>query len=65
MLHIIRFWDLSRRSPIPVAIDFLVANSLPDAIAKATKQRSLLKKRLRCRIGYDVVDGAGHRCQMW
>jgi hypothetical protein len=65
MTHLVRFWDKSRCAPIPVAIDFLTAGSLPEAIEKAAKRQRALKKKHRCRIGYDIQDDAGHRCQVW
>ena len=53
-------------SPIPVAIDFLIAESLSDAVDKAAKRLPILKKKYRGdRIGYVIEDEAGHTCRIW
>jgi hypothetical protein len=41
---------------MPVAIDFLQVESLPDAIAKATERMRVLKKKYRARIGCRIED---------
>jgi len=65
MTHLVRFWDRSRCAPIPVAVDFLMADSLLEAVEKAAKRVRVLKKKHRCSIGYDIEDDAGHRCRVW
>jgi hypothetical protein len=66
MRHLVKFWDRSRASPIPTAIDFLVADSLPDAVDKAAKRLRILKKKHRGgRVVYAIEDEAGHTCRTW
>jgi len=42
-----------------------MADSLPEAVERAGKRVRVLKKKHRCRIGYDIQDDAGHRFQVW
>jgi hypothetical protein len=66
MRHLVKFWDRSRASPFPVAIDFLVADSLSDAVDKAAKRLPTLKKKYRGdRVVYAIEDAAGHICRTW
>ena len=66
MKHLVKFWDKSRVSPIPVAIDFLIAESLSDAVDQAGQRLPILKKKYRGdRIGYAIEDEAGHSCRIW
>jgi hypothetical protein len=65
MRHLVKFWDKSRPSPIPVAIDFLVAESLSDAVDKAAKRLRMKKKYRGDRVGYAIEDEAGHTCRTW
>jgi hypothetical protein len=66
MKHLVKFWDKSRASPIPVAVDFLIAASLSDAVDKATMRLPILKKKYGGdRIGYAIEDEAGHICRIW
>jgi len=61
----VKFWDRSRSCPIPVAIDYLHAETLPDAIAKARERMRVLKKKYRVRVGYSIEDEYGHSCRSW
>ena len=45
MKHTIKFWDTSRASPIPVAIDFLFAETLSEAAREAAKRLHILKNK--------------------
>ena len=65
MTHTVKFWDKSRRTPSPVAIDFLAAESLSDAVAKAAKRLRILKKKYGGRLGYRIEDEAGHTFRSW
>jgi hypothetical protein len=61
----VKFWDRSRLYPIPVAIDFLVAETLPDAIMKATERVRALKRKHRAPVGYSIEDERGHSLRSW
>lgn len=65
MRHLVKFWDRSRGSPAPVAIDFLAAESLSEAIDKAGKRLRVLKEKYGGRVGYGIEDEAGHTCRTW
>ena len=65
MTSTVKFWDRSRLYPIPVAIDFLVAETLPDAVMKATERMRILKKKYRARVGYSIEDESGHSLRSW
>ena len=65
MRHTVKFWDKSRGAPTPVAIDFLAAESLSDAIDKAAKRLRVLNDKYGDRIGYGIEDEAGHACRTW
>jgi len=65
MRHLVKFWGNDRGTPIPVAIDFLAAESLPDAIDKAEKRLRILKKKHGYRVGFVIEDDAGHACRTW
>jgi hypothetical protein len=65
MRHLVKFWDKSRSSPIPVAIDFLTAVSLSDAVNKAAERLRVLKEKYGDRVGYRIEDEAGHTCRSW
>ena len=64
-MHVVKFWDTSRRPLGPVAIDFLAADSLSDAVAKAGKRLRILKKKYRGRVGYRIEDNMGHVFRSW
>ena len=65
MKHTVKFWDTSRASPIPVAIDFLFAETLSDAVREATKRLHILKYKYPGRVAYVIEDEAGHVCRAW
>jgi hypothetical protein len=65
MRHLVKFWDKSRVAPIPVAIDFLDAESLSDALEKAAKRLRVLNEKYGGRVGYGIEDEAGHTCRIW
>jgi hypothetical protein len=65
MRHLVKFWDRSRSDPIPVAIDFLAAESLSDAMDKAGRRLPVLKKRYGDNVGFGIEDEAGHTCRTW
>jgi hypothetical protein len=65
MKHIVKFWDTSRASP-PVAIDFLFAETLSDAVREAAKRLHILKKKYPgYRVAYAIEDDSGHACRAW
>jgi hypothetical protein len=63
--HVVKFWDASRHTPGPIAIDFLAADSLSDALAQATTRLVTLKKKYGRRVGYRIEDAAGHIFRSW
>ena len=63
--HVVKFWDTSRRAPGPIAIDFLAADSLPEALAQAATRLGTLKKKYGRRVGYRIEDAAGHIFRSW
>jgi hypothetical protein len=66
MKHTVKFWDRSRATPIPVAIDFLFAETLSDAVREAAKRLHVLK--IKCpgdKVTYAIEDEAGHVCRAW
>jgi hypothetical protein len=65
MKHTVKFWDTSRASPIPVAIDFLFAETLSDAVREAAKRLHILKNKYPSRVAYAIEDEAGHVCRAW
>jgi hypothetical protein len=66
MKHTVKFWDTSRAAPIPVAIDFLFAETLSDAVREAAKRLHILKNKYPgYRVGYAIEDEAGHVCRAW
>ena len=60
MRHTVKFWNKSRCTPDSVAIDFLAAESLSDAVAKAAKRLRILKMKYGERVVYRIEDEAGH-----
>ena len=58
--HVVKFWDTSRHTPGPIAIDFLAADSLSEALAHAATRLVTLKKKYGRRVGYRIEDAAGH-----
>ena len=66
MEHTIKFQDTSRASPIPVAIDFLFAETLSEAAREAAKRLHILKNKYPgLRVAYVIEDEAGHVCRSW
>jgi hypothetical protein len=65
MRHFVKYWDKSRGSPIPVAIDFLAAESLSDAAEMAAKRLRDLNEKYGARVGFCIEDEAGHSCRTW
>ncbi len=63
--HVVKFWDTSRHTPGPIAIDFLAADSLSEALAQASTRLVILKKKYGRRIGYRIEDAAGHIFRSW
>ena len=63
--HTVKFWDTSRTSPIPVAIDFLFAETLSEAVREAAKGLHILKNKYPGRVAYVIEDEAGHVCRAW
>jgi hypothetical protein len=63
--HVVKFWDTSRHTPGPIAIDFLAADSLPEALAQAATRLGTLKKKYGRRVGYRIEDAAGHIFRSW
>jgi hypothetical protein len=49
-----------------VAIDFLFAETLSDAVREAAKRLQILKNKYPgYRMGYAIEDEAGHVCRAW
>ena len=66
MRHTVKFWDTSRASPIPVAIDFLFAETLSEAAREAAKRLHILRNKYPgYRVGYAIEDEAGHVYRAW
>ncbi len=63
--HVVKFWDTSRHTPGPIAIDFLAADSLSEALAQASTRLVILKKKYGRRVGYRIEDAAGHFFRSW
>ena len=66
MKHTVKFWDTSRASPIPVAIDFLFAATLSEAVREAANRLHILKNKYPgYRVAYAIEDEAGHAGRAW